>query len=66
MGFSGISFGSLLIVFIVIVVLFGTKRLGRIAQDLGDAVHKFRKGLQDDSPDSQSKKTTSDKNDSNH
>lgn len=48
MGFRGFSFGSLLLVFLIIVVLFGTKRLREIGNDLGAAVRSFRKGMQED------------------
>ncbi len=37
-----------LIVLVVVVVLFGTKKLGNAGSDLGKAVKGFRKGLQDD------------------
>jgi len=47
MGLGGISFGSLLLIFLIIVVLFGTKRLRDIGEDLGQAVRNFRKGLQE-------------------
>lgn len=48
MGFRGVSFGSLLLIFLIIVVLFGTKRLREIGNDLGAAVKSFRKGMQDE------------------
>ncbi len=35
MGFGGISMPQLLIVLLIVVVLFGTKRLGSIGEDLG-------------------------------
>lgn len=44
----GLNFGSLLLIFLILVVLFGTKRLREIGNDLGAAVKNFRKGLQDD------------------
>lgn len=47
MGFRGISFGSLLIVFLIVLVLFGTKRLREIGGDLGAAIRSFRKGIQE-------------------
>lgn len=47
MGLGGISFGSLLLIFLIVAVLFGTKRLRNIGEDLGQAVRNFRKGLQD-------------------
>lgn len=47
MGFGGISIGSLLLIFLIVLVLFGTKKLRTIGEDLGQAVRSFRKGLQD-------------------
>jgi sec-independent protein translocase protein TatA len=37
-----------LIVLLVVVLIFGTKRLGNVGKDLGDAVRGFKKGLQGD------------------
>ena len=45
MGLSGISPGSLLLVFLIVVLLFGTKKLRGLGEDLGKAVNGFRKGL---------------------
>lgn len=47
MGLGGISFGQLLIVFLIIAVLFGTKKLRSVGEDLGHAVHGFKKGLKE-------------------
>ncbi len=49
MGLGGISFGQLLIVFLIIAVLFGTKKLRSVGEDLGHAVHGFKKGLKEGS-----------------
>ena len=35
MGFSGISPMSLLLIFLIIILLFGTKKLRNIGEDLG-------------------------------
>lgn len=45
MGIGGISPGSLLLIFLIILVLFGTKKLRTIGEDLGHALNSFRKGL---------------------
>ena len=37
-----------LIVLVVVVLLFGTKKLGNVGSDLSSAIKNFRKGLQDD------------------
>jgi sec-independent protein translocase protein TatA len=46
MGSWGI--GHWLIVLLVAVLLFGTKKLGNVGGDLASAIKSFRKGLQDD------------------
>ena len=45
----GLSFGSLLLILLIVIVLFGTKRLRNIGEDLGSALKGFRKGLKDES-----------------
>lgn len=49
MGFR--NFGSLLIVFLIIMMLFGTQRLREIGNDLAIAIRNFRKGLQETDDD---------------
>lgn len=39
-----------LIVLLVVVLLFGTKKLRNVGTDLGSAIKSFRKGLADDEP----------------
>lgn len=48
MGFRGMSFGSLLLIFLIVALLFGTKRLRELGADLGAAVKSFRKNLRDE------------------
>ncbi len=48
MGLGGISIWQLLIVLVIVVLLFGTKRLGSIGTDLGTAIRGFRKSMQPD------------------
>lgn len=48
MGVGGISIWQLLIILVIVVLLFGTKRLGSIGSDLGAAIRGFRKSMQDD------------------
>ncbi|MEO8444921.1 MAG: Sec-independent protein translocase subunit TatA [Gammaproteobacteria bacterium] len=47
MGLSGISIWQLLIVLLIVVMIFGTKRLKDIGQDLGGAVKGFKKAMGD-------------------
>ena len=45
MGIGGISATKLLILLAIIVLLFGTKRIKNIGEDLGAALKSFRKGF---------------------
>ena len=47
MGFGGISIWQLLIILVIVLLLFGTKRLRNIGTDLGNAVKGFRNSMQD-------------------
>lgn len=42
------NFGSLLIIFFIFMMVFGTQRLRDVGNDLAVAIRSFRKGLQDD------------------
>lgn len=57
MGLSGISPGSLLLIFLIAVVLFGTKKLQGLGEDLGKAFRGFRKALSDNNEDTKSNST---------
>jgi sec-independent protein translocase protein TatA len=52
MGLGGISIWQLLIILLIVVMLFGTKRLKSLGSDLGDAIKGFRKsvGAEDEKP----------------
>ncbi len=47
MGISGISLWQLLIVLLIVVLIFGTKKLKGMGGDLGSAVRSFRKAMDD-------------------
>lgn len=47
----GISVTQLLIILVIVVVLFGTKRLRNIGGDLGGAIKGFRSAVKDGSGD---------------
>lgn len=47
MGLGGISLWQLLIVLLIVVMIFGTKKLRTIGGDLGGAVKGFRKAMTD-------------------
>ena len=48
MGLGGLHIWHLLILLLIIVLLFGTKKLTNIGSDLGNAIKGFRKAVSDD------------------
>jgi sec-independent protein translocase protein TatA len=48
MGFGGISIWQLLIVLVIVLLLFGTKRLRNLGGDLGNAIKGFKKAMNDE------------------
>lgn len=45
-----------IIVLIIVVLVFGTKKLRNVGKDLGGAVHDFKKGLNEGSEEQSAKK----------
>ena len=43
MGLGGISLWQLLIILVIVILLFGTKRLKNLGSDLGSAIKGFKK-----------------------
>ena len=55
-----IRFGptELIIILVIVIVLFGVGRIGKIASELGQGIREFRKGLSsEDKPAEESKKS---------
>jgi sec-independent protein translocase protein TatA len=48
MGLGGISIWQLAIVLLIVVLIFGTKRLKSIGSDLGGAVKGFKRAMDND------------------
>lgn len=46
--FQGISVTQLTILLVIVLLVFGTKRLRNLGGDLGTAIKGFRKGMSDD------------------
>lgn len=44
----GISFWQLLIILVIVLLLFGTKRLKNLGGDLGGAIKGFKKAMNED------------------
>lgn len=53
MGFR--NFGSLVMIFLILMMVFGTQRLRDVGNDLAIAIRSFRKGLQEDLDDNKEK-----------
>lgn len=45
---GGFSIWHWLIVLVIVVLVFGTKRLGNVGKDVGEALKGFKKGMKDD------------------
>lgn len=48
MGFGGISPWSLVLILVIVLLLFGTKKLRSLGSDLGGALKGFKKAMSDD------------------
>ncbi|MGZ4957788.1 MAG: Sec-independent protein translocase subunit TatA [Methylomonas sp.] len=47
----GFSIPHLLVVLVIVILIFGTKRLKNIGGDLGDAIKSFRNAMKEGSED---------------
>ena len=52
MGFGGISLWQLLIILIIVLMIFGTKKLRNMGGDLGTAIKGFKKSVKEEPADS--------------
>ena len=50
---GGLSIWHWLIVLLVVILIFGTKKLGGIGRDLGSAVKGFKEGMTDEEANKQ-------------
>ncbi|MDD2033910.1 twin-arginine translocase TatA/TatE family subunit [Pseudomonas sp. N-137] len=48
MGIGGISIWKFLIILLIVIMLFGTKRLKGLGADIGDTIKGFRKSMESD------------------
>jgi len=64
MGLGGISPFQLLIVLVIVILIFGTKRLKSLGGDVGGAIKSFKTAMNEDEskPESIEKKDTEDAN----
>ena len=45
MRIGGLGPGELLIILLIVIILFGVGRVGKIGGELGNAIRQFREGL---------------------
>ncbi|NKB33387.1 MAG: Sec-independent protein translocase subunit TatA [Pseudomonadales bacterium] len=57
MGVGGIGIWQLLIILVIVVMLFGTKKLRNLGSDLGGALKGFKTAMKDDEADAESDDT---------
>ena len=55
MGIGGISFSHILIILVVILILFGGKKIRTMGSDLGEGLKGFKKAIKDEDKSSESK-----------
>lgn len=48
MGFGNIGWFQILVVLLIVLLIFGTKRIRHLGSDLGGAIREFRKGIGED------------------
>lgn len=48
MGLSGVSPMSLILIFLIVIALFGADKLKTLGHDLGSAIKQFREALSQD------------------
>ena len=56
MGLGGISMWQLLIILVIVILIFGTKRLKGLGGDLGGAIKSFRGAMAEPDEDDSSEK----------
>lgn len=54
MGFGGIGPGSLILILVIVILLFGTKKLRNIGSDVGGALRNFKKAVKEGEDESKS------------
>ena len=52
MGFGGISIWQLVIILVIVLMIFGTKKLRNMGGDLGTAIKGFKKSVKEEPVDS--------------
>ena len=56
--FPNIGFGELVIILVIVLILFGAKRLPEVAKGIGRSLKEFKEGMNDSSDDDKNKDKT--------
>lgn len=59
MGVGGIGIWQLLIILLIVVMLFGTKKLRNLGSDLGGALKGFKTAIKDEDAEKEDEEETS-------
>jgi len=54
MGFGNIGWFQILVVLLIVLLIFGTKRIRSLGSDVGGAIREFRKSVSEDDADEKS------------
>ena len=57
---GNIGFGELLIILLIIVILFGARRIPEVAKGLGQGIRHFKSGMRGDDPELDDRKSRDD------
>ncbi len=60
MGIGGISFWQILIILVLILILFGGKKIKTMGSDLGESLKGFKKAIKDEDSAKDSKSKSDD------
>ncbi|HOK03542.1 MAG TPA: twin-arginine translocase TatA/TatE family subunit [Spirochaetota bacterium] len=55
-AFAMPGMGELVVIFLIVLVLFGAGKIPRIAKDLGSGIREFKKSIKDEKDDEGEKK----------
>jgi|TARA_B110000438_G_scaffold289199_1_gene323527 sec-independent protein translocase protein TatA len=61
MGIGGISIWQILIILLIILVIFGGKKIRNMGSDLGEGLKGFKKAIKDEDTESKSETDSEDK-----
>ncbi len=57
--FGGLGVPELVVIFLIVLILFGANKLPKIAKDIGSGIREFKKSVSGESDNNQNKKDDS-------